>query len=93
MVFFRKSDVLVAGDAMITTGSRCWISNEVGQPERRRGVSEQMLDITVPKDKQEGGTYVIPAHGRLTERSGDVVEYRDMMTIIRDRIQSAVDKG
>ena len=52
----------------------------------------QILDITVPEDKQEGGTYVIPGHGRLTDEA-DVVEYRDMMTIIRDRVQDAIDKG
>ncbi len=52
----------------------------------------RVLDITVPEDKQEGGTYVIPGHGRLTDEA-DVVEYRDMMTIIRDRVQSAIDKG
>ena len=52
----------------------------------------RILDITVPEDKQEGGTYVIPGHGRLTDEA-DVVEYRDMMTILRDRVQNAVDKG
>ena len=52
----------------------------------------RILDITVPEDKQEGGTYVIPGHGRLTDEA-DVVEYRDMMTIIRDRVQDAVEQG
>ena len=52
----------------------------------------RILDITVPKDKQEGGTYVIPGHGRLTDEA-DVVEYRDMMTIIRDRLADAIKKG
>ena len=51
-----------------------------------------ILDLTVPKEKQEGGTYVIPGHGRLTDEA-DVVEYRDMMTIIRDRVQDAIKKG
>ena len=46
----------------------------------------------MPKDKQEGGTYVIPGHGRLTDEA-DVVDYRDMVTIIRDRLDDAVKKG
>ena len=46
----------------------------------------------MPKDKQEGGTYVIPGHGRLTDEA-DVVDYRDMVTIIRDRFDDAVKKG
>jgi hypothetical protein len=50
------------------------------------------LDITIPAEKQEAGTYVIPGHGRLCDEA-DVVEFRDMSTIIRDRIQDMVKKG
>jgi len=46
----------------------------------------------VPADKEEGGTMVIPGHGRLCDEA-DVVEYRDAMTIIRDRIQDSIKKG
>jgi hypothetical protein len=35
---------------------------------------------------------VIPGHGRLGD-SADVGYYRDMLMIIRDRIQSMIDKG
>ena len=35
---------------------------------------------------------VIPGQGRVADES-DVVEYRDMLTIIRDRIQDMVKKG
>ena len=51
-----------------------------------------MLDIAIPKAMQEGGTYIIPGHGRLTDEA-DVLEYRDMVTIIRDRIQDGVKRG
>ena len=51
-----------------------------------------ILDIAVPKEKQEGGTYVVPGHGRLCDEA-DVLEYRDMLTIIRDRIQDLITKG
>jgi glyoxylase-like metal-dependent hydrolase (beta-lactamase superfamily II) len=92
LVFFRKSDVLVAGDTFVTT--------TFPRIDRRGGGSldgilaslNQILDITVPKDKQEGGTYVIPGHGRLTDEA-DVVEYRDMVTIIGDRLRNAIAKG
>ena len=49
----------------------------------------KMLEITVPKYLQEGGTYVIPGHGRISDEA-DVVEYRDMVYIVRDRIQDMV---
>ena len=38
---------------------------------------------------QEGGTYVVPGHGYLCDQL-DVVEYRDMVTIVRDRVQSLI---
>ena len=41
---------------------------------------------------QEGGTYIIPGHGRLTDEA-DLLEYRDMVTIIRDRVQDGVKRG
>jgi hypothetical protein len=51
----------------------------------------RLLDITIPEDKEEGGTYVVPGHGRLTDEA-DVVEFRDMATIVRDRIQDLIRK-
>jgi cyclase len=52
----------------------------------------EIIDITVPRFNQQGGTRVVPGHGRILNEA-DVVEYRDMMTIIRDRIASYVEKG
>jgi cyclase len=90
LVFFRKSDVLVAGD-MLNTLTFPMIDGR-GSLNGIVASLNRMLDITVPKDKQEGGTYVIPGHGRLTDEA-DVVEYRDMMTIIHDRLADAIKKG
>ena len=92
MVFFRKSDVLVAGDAFNTVSFPVVDMEDGGSLNGVVTTLNRILDITVPEDKQEGGTYVIPGHGRLTDEA-DVVEYRDMMTIIRDRVQNAIDKG
>lgn len=92
MVFFRRSDVLVTGDLFLTT---VFPVVDLGTGGSLDGVVRGLnaiLDVTVPRDKQEGGTYVIPGHGRLTDEA-DVVEYRDMVTIIRDRLRDAVDRG
>jgi len=51
-----------------------------------------ILALTVPSAFQEGGTYVIPGYGRVADEA-DVVEYRDMLVIVRDRIQDLVAKG
>ena len=52
----------------------------------------RIIHIAIPKHEQEGGTYIIPGHGRLCDEH-DIVEYRDMVTIIRDRVQAMVKKG
>jgi len=51
-----------------------------------------IVDLCTPRDRQEGGTYVIPGHGRISDQA-DVVEYRDMVTILRDRIDDMVKRG
>jgi cyclase len=92
MVFFRKSDVLVAGDLLVTTAFPIVSAQPRGNLAGVIAALNSMLDITVPAEKQEGGTYVIPGHGRLTDEA-DIVEIRDMTTVIRDRMQDAVKKG
>ena len=92
MVWFRKSDVVVAGDLFMTTTYPIVAVQQGGTLNGIITALNRILDITIPKDRQEGGTYVIPGHGRLTDEA-DVVEYRDMVTIIRDRFQDAIKKG
>ncbi|HXP83628.1 MAG TPA: MBL fold metallo-hydrolase [Bryobacteraceae bacterium] len=90
MMFFRRSDVIATGDIFSTTGYPV-----IGKGGSINGVIaglNRIIDITIPKDWQEGGTMVIPGHGRICDEA-DVVEYRDMVTIIRDRIQDLIRKG
>ena len=91
IVYFRKSDVVAAGDTFVTTTFPVINLAQGGSLNGIVSALNRIIDITVPKDKQEGGTYVIPGHGRVTDEA-DVVDYRDMMTIIRDRFQDAVKK-
>ena len=92
LVFFRRSDVISTGDLFQTTTFPFIDVERGGTLTGIIAAMNNILDITVPKDKQEGGTYVIPGHGRLCDEH-DVLEYRDMLTIIRDRAQDAVKKG
>jgi glyoxylase-like metal-dependent hydrolase (beta-lactamase superfamily II) len=91
-VFFRRSDVLSAGDIFTPGGYPVVDLDRGGSINGLVAALNQIIDLTVPADKQEGGTYVIPGHGRLCDEA-DVVEYRDMATIIRDRVQDMVKKG
>jgi cyclase len=91
VVWFRKSDVIATGDVFSTV--------TYPRIDRARGGSiqgvldalNQILDITFPEFNNQGGTLVIPGHGRICNES-DVAEYRDMTTIIRDRIQVMIEK-
>jgi glyoxylase-like metal-dependent hydrolase (beta-lactamase superfamily II) len=92
IVFFRKSDVISTGDVFTTTGYPVIRPEDGGGIDGVVAALNRIIELTVPAEKQEGGTLVIPGHGRLCDEA-DVVEYRDMVTIIRDRIQSMVDMG
>jgi len=92
LVFFRKSDVVVAGDIFSTTS---YPVIDVAAGGHINGVIEglnDILDLTVPVNNVEGGTLVVPGSGRICDEL-DVALYRDMVTIIRDRVQDAIKRG
>jgi cyclase len=92
IVFFRRSDVVSTG-AIFDAGG--YPRFDPAQGGSIAGVIEglnRVLDITVPGENQEGGTVVIPGRGRLSDET-DVANYRDMVTIVRDRVRSMVVKG
>jgi cyclase len=92
IVWFRKSDVIATGDIFDET-SFPYI--DLAHGGSINGILEglnTLLEIAVPKHLQEGGTMIIPGHGRYGDEH-DVLEYRDMVTIIRDRVQNAIKKG
>ena len=92
LIFFRRSDVISTGDIFRTTA---YPFIDVANGGSMQGVLNglnNILDMAVPADRQEGGTMIIPGHGRLTDEA-DVLDYRDMLTIIRDRIAYRIDQG
>jgi cyclase len=92
IVFFRSSNVLSVGD-IFTPGRYPVIDlQNGGSVQGLINALNRILQITVPLKYQEGGTYVVPGHGRICDEA-DVVEYRDMVTIIRDRVQDLIKKG
>jgi glyoxylase-like metal-dependent hydrolase (beta-lactamase superfamily II) len=92
VVFFRKSDVVATGD-LFTTVMYPFI--DVANGGTINGYIKALnaiMDITVPSNVNEGGTMVVPGHGRLSDEQ-DVIEYRDMATIVRDRIREYAKRG
>ncbi len=92
LVYFRGSDVLVTGDTFITTSYPVIDSKSGGGVDGFITGLNKAIEIAVPKYLQEGGTYVIPGHGRVGDEA-DLVEYRDTIAIIRDRIQDMIGRG
>jgi cyclase len=91
-VYFRRSDVVSAGDIFTPTNYPVIDLARGGNIQGIIAALNRLIEMTIPAEKQEGGTYVIPGHGRLCDQA-DVVEYRDMATIVRDRIQNLIRKG
>ena len=92
IVFFRRSDVVSAGDILVTTSYPVIDLQKGGSIQGIIDGLNLILDLTIAKQEVEGGTYVIPGHGRVCDQF-DVLEYRDMVTIIRDRIQAMIKKN
>jgi cyclase len=92
IVFFRKSDVISAGDIFTPTSYPVIDRNAGGNIQGIIAGLNRIVDLCIPVYGQEGGTMVVPGHGRLSD-IGDVINYREMATIIRDRVQDLVKKG
>jgi len=92
IVFFRRSDVISTGDIFTTTN---YPVIDLAAGGTINGIIDGLnaiVDLIIPVYGQEGGTLVVPGHGRLSDM-GDVINYREMATIVRDRIQDMVNKG
>ena len=92
LVFFRGSDVVAAGGVVSTTSFPSFDPAQGGSVQGLIDGLNRILDITVAETRAQGGTIVISGHGRLYDET-DVAEYRDMLTIVRDRVRSALDAG
>jgi glyoxylase-like metal-dependent hydrolase (beta-lactamase superfamily II) len=92
IVFFRKSDVIVAGDIYSTASYPAFDRAQGGSINGLIAALNRVIRLTVPTNNQEGGTMVVPGHGRVSDEM-DVVEYRNMLTIVRDRIQALIADG
>jgi glyoxylase-like metal-dependent hydrolase (beta-lactamase superfamily II) len=91
-VYFRGSDVVSAGDVYRTDSYPRIDLARGGSIAGELDALTTLLDITIPERNQMGGTLVVPGHGRVSNEA-DVLEYRDMLTIIRDRVQALIKKG
>lgn len=92
IVFFRRSDVIATGDVFSTVSYPVIDLEHGGSINGIIAALNRIIDLTIPQRNQEDGTLVVPGHGRVCDEY-DVVVYRDMVTIIRDRIADMMKKG
>jgi glyoxylase-like metal-dependent hydrolase (beta-lactamase superfamily II) len=93
--FFRRSDVVVAGDILDTRQFPVIDVERGGSIQGEIASLNRLVELAVPSVPivaREAGTIVVPGHGRLCDQY-DVVEYRDMVTIIRDRVRDLIKAG
>ncbi len=91
IVFFRGSDVVSTGDVFRTDGYPIVDTARGGTYQGVLDALNAVLDIAVPERNAMGGTRIIPGHGFICNEI-EVVEYRDMLTIIRDRVRRMINE-
>jgi glyoxylase-like metal-dependent hydrolase (beta-lactamase superfamily II) len=92
IVFFRKSDVIALGDLYTPVRYPYIDAKRGGSLQGVIDALNRVLDLTVSDKMGEGGTIVIPGHGRVGDEA-DLVEYRDMLTIVRNYIREMIREG
>jgi glyoxylase-like metal-dependent hydrolase (beta-lactamase superfamily II) len=95
VVFFRRSDVVAAGDILDTTRFPVIDIERGGSIQGEIDALNRLVELAIPSVplvSREAGTLVIPGHGRICDQL-DIVEYRDMVTIVRDRIRELIEAG
>jgi glyoxylase-like metal-dependent hydrolase (beta-lactamase superfamily II) len=89
IVMFRYSDVISAGDVLNFETYPVIDTEHGGSIQGVLDGLNKILDLAVPEFRAQGGTLIIPGHGRLAD-TGDVANYRNMVAIIRDRIRDGI---
>lgn len=96
IVLFRGSDVIVTGEIVDLTRFPIIDIDKGGSINGEIAALNHLIDLAIPSIPlpflDEGGTRVIPGHGQIGEEA-ELVEYRDVVTIVRDRIQDLISKG
>ena len=94
IVFFRRGDVIATGDVIDTTR---WPVVDIKRGGTVQGVIDalnRLMDMSilnVPLQWQPDRTLLVPGHGFVYDKL-DLLEYRDAVTVVRDRVQESIDE-
>jgi cyclase len=92
IVVFRRSEVIAAGDLFSTVSYPIIDLAKGGTVNGVIGGLNKILDLAFAEYRAQGGTFIVPSRGRLSD-TADVASYRNMVVMIRDRVQDLIDKG
>jgi cyclase len=92
IVFFRHSDVISTGDLFDPTEYPIIDLKSGGSLQAIIDGLYRIKQIAIPADHQEGGTMLVPGHGRICDVA-DLAVYHQMLVIIRDRLQDMIKQG
>jgi cyclase len=95
IVFFRRADVIATGDILDLRHFPVIDPAKGGSIQGELASLNRLLDVTlpaVPLVLKPGRTLLVPGHGRISDY-GELVEYRDMITVIRDIVQDMIGRG
>lgn len=95
LVHFRRADVIATGDVVDLRRFPAIDPAKGGSIQGELEALNRLLDLTVPAMPlvlKPGRTLVVPGHGRVSDY-GELVDYRDMVTTIKDIIEDMVKKG
>jgi len=92
IVLFRHSEVISAGNIFSTVSYPAIDLEKGGSVQGIIDGLNQILDLAVAEYRSQGGTWIVPGHGRLSD-TADVASYRNMVVMIRDRVQDMIKNG
>jgi glyoxylase-like metal-dependent hydrolase (beta-lactamase superfamily II) len=95
IVFFRRGDVIATGDVVDTTRFPMIDVEKGGSLKGEIDALNHLMDLSIPNLPLQWNpdrTFLVPGHGRVLDKI-DLLEYRDMVTIVRDRVQDLIDQG
>ena len=95
IVFFRRGDVIATGDIIDTTRWPVIDTKRGGTVQGELDALNRLMDMTIfnlPLQWKADRTFLVPGHGHVYDKL-DLLEYRDAVTIVRDRVQDLIDEG
>ena len=95
IVTFRRADVIMAGEIFDMTRFPMIDVERGGSIQGELDALNRLVDLAIPAVPfvwREGRTYIVPARGRVSDQA-DLVEYRDMVTYVRDVVADMIKSG